>query len=140
MFVVSLVSWYMEQPTELHLQVVKRVLRYLKGTSDFGIFYKKGGSDDLVAYADSDYAGDLEDRKSTPGYVFLISSGAVSWSSKKQTYCYSFNNWSKVYGCCILCQSSCLDEEDHGKTWSLPQWQYCHVLWQLMWPLKLLFF
>ena len=55
MFVVSLVSRYMEQPTELHLQVVKRVLRYLKGTLDFGIFYKKGGSDDLVAYADNDY-------------------------------------------------------------------------------------
>ena len=66
------------------MQVVKRVLRYLNGTSDFGIFYKKGGSDDLVAYANSDYAGDLEDRKSTSRYVFLMSTGAVSWSSKKQ--------------------------------------------------------
>jgi len=71
MFVVSLVSRYMEQPTELHLQVLKRVLRYLKGTSDFGIFYKKGRSDDLVAYADSDYAGDLDDKKSTFGFFFL---------------------------------------------------------------------
>ncbi|PNX85069.1 retrotransposon-related protein [Trifolium pratense] len=84
MFVVSLISRYMAQPTELHLQAAKRVLRYLKGTADFGIFYKKGGSENLVAYADSDYAGDLEDRKSTSGYVFLMSSGAVSWSSKKQ--------------------------------------------------------
>lgn len=84
MFVVSLISRYMEQPTELHLQTAKRVLRYLKGTIDFGIFYKKGGSADLVGYADSDYAGDLEDRKSTSGYVFLMGSAAVSWSSKKQ--------------------------------------------------------
>jgi hypothetical protein len=50
------------------------VLRYLKGTIDFGIFYKKGGDDELVAYTDSDYAGDLEDKKSTSGYVFLLSS------------------------------------------------------------------
>lgn len=84
MFVVSLISRFMGQPTELHLQAAKRALRYLKGTTNFGIFYKKGGSDNLVAYADSDYAGDLEDRKSTSGYVFLLSSGAVAWSSKKQ--------------------------------------------------------
>ncbi|RVW91534.1 Retrovirus-related Pol polyprotein from transposon TNT 1-94 [Vitis vinifera] len=44
----------------------------------------KGGDDELVAYTDSDYAGDLEDQKSTSGYVFLLSSGAISWSSKKQ--------------------------------------------------------
>jgi hypothetical protein len=74
----------MENPTEFHLQVAKRVLRYLKGTLDFGIFYKKGGNNDLVAYTDSDYAGDLGDRKSTSGYVFLLSSGTISWLSKKQ--------------------------------------------------------
>ena len=84
MFVVSLISRYMENPTELHLQAAKRVLRYLKGTTGFGIFYKKGGDDKLVAYTDSDYVGDLEERKSTLGYVFLLSSGAVSWSSRKQ--------------------------------------------------------
>ena len=84
MFVVSLISRYMENLTELHLQAAKRVLRYLKGTIGFGIFYRKGGDDDFVAYTDSDYAGDLDERKSTSGYVFLLSSGALSWSSKKQ--------------------------------------------------------
>ena len=79
MFVVGLISRYMENPTELHLQVAKRVLRYLKETLDFGIFYKNGGNNELISYTDNDYAGDLEDRKSTPGYVFLLSSGAVSW-------------------------------------------------------------
>lgn len=83
-FVVSLISRFIENPTQLHLQAAKRVLRYLKGTTDFGIFYRKGGDDELIGYSDSDYAGDLEDRKSTSGYVFLLSSGAVSWSSKKQ--------------------------------------------------------
>jgi len=84
MFAVSLISRYMENPTELHLQVAKRVLRYLKGTLDFGIFYKKGGNNELVAFTNSDYAGDLRDRKSTSGYVFLLSSGTISWQSKKQ--------------------------------------------------------
>jgi hypothetical protein len=59
-------------------------LRYLRGTTNLGIFYKKGGSDELIAFTDSDYNGDLENRKSTSGYIFMLSSGALSWSSKKQ--------------------------------------------------------
>ena len=84
MFIVSLISRYMERPTESHLLAAKRALRYIKGTVSLGMFYKKGGSEELVGYTDSDYAGDQDDRKSTSGYVFLMSSGAISWSSKKQ--------------------------------------------------------
>jgi hypothetical protein len=94
-YVVSLISRFMERPTSLHYEAVKRVFRYLKGTTELGIFYKRGGEEKLVGYkrggeekligySDSDYAGDVEDRKSTSGYVFLLSSGAVAWSSKKQ--------------------------------------------------------
>ncbi|XP_057973375.1 secreted RxLR effector protein 161-like [Malania oleifera] len=83
MYVVSLISRFMASPTELHLQAVKRVLRYLKGTVDLGIFYRKEGDGELMAYTDNDYAGDVDDKKSTSGYVFLLSEGAVSWSSKK---------------------------------------------------------
>lgn len=84
MHAVSLISRYMSQPTELHLNAAKRVLRYVKGTTSFGILYQKGASSMLTAYSDSDYAGCLEDRKSTSGYAFMISSGAVAWSSRKQ--------------------------------------------------------
>jgi len=84
MFIVSLISRYMEKPTESHLLTAKRVLRYVKGMTIFGIFYKKGGSAEFFGYTDSDFAGDQDDRKSTSGYVFLLSSGAISWSSKKQ--------------------------------------------------------
>jgi hypothetical protein len=84
MFSVSLISRYMERPTDSHFQAAKRILRYIKGTIVFGIFYKKGGKAELVGYSDSDYAGDQNDRKSTSGYAFLMTSGAVSWSSKKQ--------------------------------------------------------
>lgn len=71
MFVVSLISRYMECLTELHLQAAKRVLRYLKGTITFGLFYKKGGNKELITYTNSDYAQDLEDKKSTSGYLFM---------------------------------------------------------------------
>nr|KYP44906.1 Retrovirus-related Pol polyprotein from transposon TNT 1-94 [Cajanus cajan] len=74
----------MSKPTELHLQAAKRILRYLKGTANYGILYKKGGEEDLITFTDSDYAGDEEDSKSTSGYVFLLGSRAVSWMSKKQ--------------------------------------------------------
>jgi hypothetical protein len=84
MFVTGLISRFMAKPIELHLQVAKRALRYLKGTVNYGIHYKKGGDDGLFAFTDSDYAGDVEDRKSTSGYVFLLSLGAVTWSLKKQ--------------------------------------------------------
>ena len=85
MYVMGLVSRYMEKPTELHMMAVKRILRYIKGTSGMGICYKKRTENDkIVGYSDSDYAGDLDDRRSTSGYVFVMSSGVVSWCSKKQ--------------------------------------------------------
>lgn len=84
MFITSLLSRYMASPTELHLQAAKRALRYLKGTVDYGIFYKHAADNKFSAFTDSDYAGDVEDSKSTSGYVFMLSLGAISWSSKKQ--------------------------------------------------------
>jgi hypothetical protein len=84
MFVVNMLSRHLTHPTKIHLQVVKRMLRYIKGTFAYGIFYKHEGNEELLGYTDSDYAGDLEDRKSTSGFLFLLSSEAISWSSKKQ--------------------------------------------------------
>lgn len=83
-FAVSLLSRYMSRPTKLHLQAAKRVLRYLKGTMDFGIWYKRELIGELLVYTDSDFAGDVDSRKSTIGYVFLMDNAAVAWLSKKQ--------------------------------------------------------
>jgi hypothetical protein len=76
----------MERPTEMHVAAIKRIMRYLKGTLSLGIMYKKVSGDvlQLNGWTDSDYAGDLDDRKSTSGYLFMLGGGAVSWSSKKQ--------------------------------------------------------
>lgn len=84
MFVVCLISRFMAKPKEEHMQAAKRVLRYLKGTLEFGVFYKRGSELKVKAYTDSDYAGDIDDRRSTSGYVFLLSGAAVCWSSRKQ--------------------------------------------------------
>lgn len=78
MHAVNLISRYMENPIEVHLLAAKRIFRYLKGTTDFGILYKHGEKTSMFGYSDSDYVGDLDDYKSTSGAVFMLNSGAVS--------------------------------------------------------------
>jgi hypothetical protein len=84
-YAVGVLSKYMSCPTTAHWQAAKGVLRYLAGTPSVGITYSSGSSDgDLFGWCDADFAGDLDTRKSTTGYVFTISGGAVSWASKRQ--------------------------------------------------------
>lgn len=85
MYSVSLLSRYMTRPTEQHIKVAKRVFQYLKGTMKIAIFYKRDANGKLSAFTDSDYARDLDDRRSNSGYVFLQNEGAVAWASKKQS-------------------------------------------------------
>ena len=61
MHAVSVISRYMECPTEIHLLAAKRILRHLQGTKEFGLFFKKGEKSDLFGFTDSDYAGDFDD-------------------------------------------------------------------------------
>ena len=78
---VGAVSRYMANPSKEHWSAIKRILRYVKGTSNVALCY--GGSDFTVrGYVDSDYAGDLDKSKSTSGYVFTLAGGAVSWVLK----------------------------------------------------------
>ena len=81
---VSVVSRFMNDPSKAHFSVAKRILRYLKGTKKQGIQYEKEDNCKLVGFTDSDWAGSLDDRKSTSGYIFCLGSNAISWSSKKQ--------------------------------------------------------
>lgn len=83
MYSVSLISRYMSNPIELHLMAAKRILRYLQGTISYGILYRKTGNTELIEFSDSDYAGSMEDRKSTSGYAFILSNAVVAWSSRK---------------------------------------------------------
>ena len=83
-YAVGYVSRFMENSQEEHWVAVKRILRYLQGTKMHGICYKSNGTVDFRGYSDADWAGDLADRKSTSGYVFMLLGAPVSWGSKKQ--------------------------------------------------------
>ena len=65
MYVVSMISRYMEHPTEKHLNAARRILRYVRGTFDLEVFYKEGDDMKMVGYTNSDYEDDIDDRKST---------------------------------------------------------------------------
>ena len=78
---VGALARYMAAPTTAHWQAAKGVLRYIAGTANFGITFQ---GDNLEAYCDADYAGDLDTRRSTTGYVFTLGGGAISWSSRLQ--------------------------------------------------------
>ena len=84
MFPAGLLSRFMSSPSNIHIGVAKRVLKYIRGTSDLGILYSKTGGVSLTGYADSDWAGSIDDMKSTSGYVFTLGSGAICWNAKKQ--------------------------------------------------------
>ena len=74
---------YVTRPTGEHWAAVKGVLRYLAGTQQLELVYSAAQAG-LEAYADADFAGDLDSRRSTAGFVFVLNGGGVSWSSKLQ--------------------------------------------------------
>jgi hypothetical protein len=80
---VGVLSKYMSCPTTEHWQVAMGVLRYLSGSINYGLHFC-GGITTITGYCDADYAGDLDTRRSTTGYVFLMGNTAISWSSRRQ--------------------------------------------------------
>jgi hypothetical protein len=84
MYAVSLLSRYMHCASEIHFQAAKRILRYVKGTVDYGIRFNQVQNFRLLGYSDSDWAGCVDDMRSTSGYCFTLGSGVFSWCSKKQ--------------------------------------------------------
>ena len=81
---VGALSQFAVDPCPTHWQALKRVLRYLQATPTHGIRFIGFSDGDLVGYSDADWAGDIESRRSTSGYVFMLNSGCISWRSKKQ--------------------------------------------------------
>jgi hypothetical protein len=83
-FAVGVLSQYMQKPSDSHLHAAYRVLRYLNGTKDHGIQYLRTQALSLHGYSDADWAGSVDDRRSTTGFVFNLGPGPISWQSKKQ--------------------------------------------------------
>lgn len=105
---VGVVSRFMEEPKYAHWKAMKRILRYIKGTKSLGLFYSESSEFELKGYSDSDWCGDVDDRKSTSGFVFYLGDTAFTWVSKKQP---------------IVTLSTCEAE------YVAASWCVCHAIW-----------
>ncbi|CAN1766567.1 Retrovirus-related Pol polyprotein from transposon TNT 1-94 [Linum perenne] len=83
-FAVSVVSQFMHSPGASHFDAVYRIIRYLKGSPGKGLMFRRRGNLQVEVYTDADWAGDVNDRRSTSGYCTFIGGNLVSWRSKKQ--------------------------------------------------------
>ena len=82
-FVVGMLGRYQSNPGLDHWRAAKKVMRYLQGTKDYMLMFRHTDSLEVVGYSDADFAGYVDSRKSTSGYIFMLGGGAVSWRSAK---------------------------------------------------------
>jgi hypothetical protein len=112
-YAVHILSLHLKNPGPNHLTAAKVVLRYLKGTKDIGLIFD--GKQSMVtpsnlfslridAYSDSDWAGDVDDRHSTSGYVLQFNQGTISWRSKKQNRVALSSCEAEYYALCATMQ------------------------------------
>jgi len=84
-FIIGMLGRFQSNPGMDHWKVVKKVLRYLQGTKEYMLTYKRTENLEVVGYSDADFAGCVDTNKSTSGYVFTLANGAISWKSSKQS-------------------------------------------------------
>ena len=77
---------FQSNPKVSHLNAVKRIIKYVSGTCDYGLFYSKESNLSLVGFSYSDWVGNANDRKNTTSRCFYIGVNLVTWMSKKQNY------------------------------------------------------
>ncbi|KAJ9542601.1 hypothetical protein OSB04_029107 [Centaurea solstitialis] len=107
MFATCFCARFQANPKESHMMAVKRILRYLKGTPNRGLWYPKESGFELVAFSDADHGGCQLDRKSTSGRVQFLGDKLVSWGSKKQ-HCVSTSTVEAEYVAAASCCSQVL--------------------------------
>ena len=103
MLSIYLCARYQSNPKESHLTAVKGIIKYLKGTTNVGLWYPKGTSLNLTSFSDSDFVGCKLDRKSTSGTCHILGSSLVSWNCKKQA-CVALSTIDVEY---IVARSCC---------------------------------
>ena len=103
-FAVNTLSQFLRDPRHVHLIAAKHILRYLKGTVDYGLKYKANQNINLEGYVDSNWEGSAIDRKSTSGCCFSMGSGVISWFRKKQS-CVALSTAEAEY--VASCLASC---------------------------------
>ena len=98
-FIVGMLGRYMSNPGKEHWSAAKKVLRYLQGTKNHMLMYRRSNKLEIIGYSDSDHAGCEDSRMSTSGYVYLLAGGAISWKSVKQTLVTSSTMESEFVAC-----------------------------------------
>lgn len=93
---VGIFARFQANPREAHYAIVKMIFRYLKGTPQFRLWYKKSNDFTLYAYTNADWVGSMDDRKSTSGGGLFLGGRLVSWLTKKQ-YCISQSTTEEEY-------------------------------------------
>lgn len=83
-FSVGVCSRFQSNPKVSHLNTVKRIIKYVGETCDYGLFYSKESNMSLTGFSDFNWAGNADDRKSTTGECFYVGANLVAWMSKKQ--------------------------------------------------------
>jgi hypothetical protein len=92
-------SRYQKNPGISHWNGIKKALRYIQGTKGLMLTYEKSDSLGIVGYSDTDFVGCLDTDRSTSGYVFKLTGGAISWSSSKQTVMTSSTIYTEFVAC-----------------------------------------
>ena len=82
-YAVCNLARFSSEPTKEHWTTLKHVLCYLKGTPNYGILYSQKDTVECVGFSDTDWTGDINNRKSTSGYIFQLTGAAVTWRSKR---------------------------------------------------------
>ena len=83
-FSVGVCSRFQSNPKVSHMNVVKRIIKYVSETCDYGLFYSKESNSSLASFSDSDWVDNADDRKSTTGGYFYVGANLFVWMSKKQ--------------------------------------------------------
>ncbi|XP_074341891.1 secreted RxLR effector protein 161-like [Apium graveolens] len=111
-FSVKIVSRYMERPTALHLNAMKRILRYVNGILQFGLIYNQNSGNNIVTgYSDSDLGGTIDDRRSKGGMAYYLNESLISWVSQKQRVVALSSCEAEFIVCHCIRLSRNLDEE-----------------------------
>jgi histone deacetylase 1/2 len=133
-FSVNKVCQFLHAPTDIHWAAVKRILRYLKGNTRIGLKIQKSNSMMISGFSDADWAGSVDDRRSTSGFANFLGANLVSWSARKQATEYlgpvlrlSIKLWlmQQLRSCGFKLYSKRLE-------YQVPEWQgYGVIIWEL---------
>ncbi|XP_048622742.1 secreted RxLR effector protein 161-like [Brassica napus] len=83
-FSVGVLSRYMQSPRESHEEAVKHLLRYIKGTTEYGLFFKRDGTTEITGYSDNNHNIDVDDGRSTTRFMFYLGTSPITWTLCKQ--------------------------------------------------------